>query len=295
MHSSPDISIINRYGQRLKERFSGRVQKVSLHAGLTCPNRDGKVGIGGCTYCNNKSFSPAAKFGHFDISRQINQGIEKLENRYKNVVGYLAYFQTYSNTYGDFEHLKRLYGEALSHPKVIGLCIGTRPDCVDDKILEYLARLNESSPIFLEYGVESVFDESLERINRGHDFKCSEDAITKTAELGIPVGAHLILGFPWETKKQWVESARKLSELQLDSIKLHQLHIVKNTIMGNSYVNEPFPLPSPEEYIDGLSLFLANLNPEISIQRLFAHAPREMLLSTPWRNIHKSLRECCLN
>ncbi|MBT3235177.1 MAG: TIGR01212 family radical SAM protein [Bdellovibrionales bacterium] len=274
-------SIINSYADYLRQLHGERVQKVTVDGGFTCPNRDGLVGVGGCTFCNNASFSPAYSLGQRDLSikEQVERGILRVKQRYRNVNKFVVYFQAYSNTYAPLEQLQRLYQEALDHPQVIGLAIGTRPDCLRPEIVDYLDSIAQVKDITLEIGVESIYDDTLQRINRGHDYRSFEQALTLLAPTKIRVATHLILGFPWESKKMWLESADHLSSLPIDFLKIHQLHIVKGTALGEEYQKEPFSLMTEDEYQELLINFLSRLNPKIVIQRLFGQAPQEMLLS----------------
>ncbi len=270
------------YANYLKSRFGGRIQKITVDAKFTCPNRDGLKSTGGCTFCNNESFGTATKVRDLKISEQVLRGIEFAQKKYKNIKGYLAYFQSYSNTYAPLEQLKDIYEQALDVENVIGISVGTRPDCIDEEKIAYFEKLAIDNEVVIEYGLESMFDETLMRINRCHDYQCFLNAIEMTKNRGIKIGAHLIIGFPWETREQWVHTAKELSKLPIDYLKIHQLHIVKNTLMGNEYKVKPFPLLTKNEYIDAVAEFLCHLNPDIIIERLFASAPKEMTLSEYW-------------
>lgn len=274
--------LYHSYRDHLKKRFKGRIQKVSIDAKFTCPNRDGSKAYGGCTYCNNESFSPATLIRERSVRDQLESGIKFCENRYKNIEGYIAYFQSYSNTYAPLDYLKSIYEEALAVEKVIGLSIGTRPDCIDFEKIQYLSELAKLKDITIEYGLESMYDESLERINRGHNFQCFVDAVNLTKDKGIKIGTHIIIGFPWENEQMWIDTARELSRLPIDYLKIHQLHIVKNTIMGNEYMKKPFRLLSKDEYINVLISFLEHLSPNIVVQRMFGTSPKELTLSEHW-------------
>ncbi len=267
---------INFYSGYMRRVYGERIQKISIEAGFTCPNRDGKVAHGGCTYCNNESFSPMLG-KQLSIQEQISHSITHLTKRYK-VNKFIAYFQSYSNTYAPLEKLKHLYSEALSHPQIIGLAIGTRPDCVDDKILDYIADLATEYDITLEYGLESMSDRTLKQINRGHDFNCFVTALKESQKRNLKVCTHLIIGLPGEDLSHWVKTAQTLSELKIDFLKLHQLHIVKNTVMAYQYQQHPWHLLSEEEYIEILIPFLEHLDNRIVIQRLFGQAPSDLLV-----------------
>ncbi len=279
----------NRFADYQKKIYGERVQKVTVDAGFTCPNRDGSVAKGGCVYCNNESFNPGYNSASKTILRQIDEGIEFLKRRYKNVRKFIVYFQPYSNTYAPLETLKRFYEEALSHPEVVGLTIGTRPDCVDEAKIAYLQELAKSYDITIEYGLESIADDTLRRINRGHDVQCYLDALDLTKNRGIKICTHIIFGFPWEDKTLWLKTADWLSDKPFDFLKIHQLHVVKGTAMEIAYKKNPFPLPEAEEYIDLIIRFLERLNPRIVIQRLFGEAPPRTLVAPHWGMRHTEL------
>ena len=241
----------NNFSTYFKTKFSNRVQKIAVDAGFTCPNRDGSKGHGGCTYCNNDTFNPFYCSPQKSITQQLEEGIAFFSKKYKTQ-SYLAYFQAYSNTYSDISLLKKLYSEALEVEGVIGLVIATRPDCVNNEILDYLEELTENHYIVIEYGLESCFDETLVKINRGHSFHESVEALKNTKNRGIDVGVHIILGLPGESHKMMLQQAEMLSELPFKTLKLHQLQIIKNTLMAKQYKENPenFNLFSYDEYID---------------------------------------------
>ena len=267
----------------LNEHFDGKVQKISLHAGFTCPNRDGSIGVGGCTYCNNQTFSPDYCHTGKSITRQLDEGVAFFARKYPTM-RYLAYFQAYTNTYGELEALKRKYEEALAHPGVVGLIIGTRPDCMPADLLDYLADLSRRTFVLVEYGVESTSDETLRRINRGHDFATSVDAIRRTSAAGVLVGAHMILGLPGESRELMLEHARRLSQLPLDTLKLHQLQLIRHTRMAREYEMRPqdFHLYGVDEYIDLAIDFAERLSPSIAIERFVSQSPAELLIAPNW-------------
>ena len=267
----------------LNEHFDGKVQKISLHAGFTCPNRDGSIGVGGCTYCNNQTFSPDYCHTGKSITRQLDEGVAFFARKYPTM-RYLAYFQAYTNTYGELEALKRKYEEALAHPGVVGLIIGTRPDCMPADLLDYLADLSRRTFVLVEYGVESTSDETLRRINRGHDFATSVDAIRRTSAAGVLVGAHMILGLPGESREMMLKHARSLSQLPLDTLKLHQLQLIRHTRMAREYEMSPqdFHLYGVDEYIDLAIDFAERLSPRIAIERFVSQSPAELLIAPRW-------------
>lgn len=267
----------------LSAHFDGKVQKISLHAGFTCPNRDGSIGVGGCTYCNNQTFSPEYCHTGKSITCQLDEGVAFFARKYPDM-RYLAYFQAYTNTYGEFSELKRKYEEALAHPGVVGIIIGTRPDCMPDVLLSYLSDLSRRTFVLVEYGVESARDETLRRINRGHDFATSVDAIRRTAAAGVAVGAHMILGLPGESRDMILTHADRLSQLPLDTIKLHQLQLIRGTRMAREYELAPgdFHLYDVDEYIDLAIDFAERLSPSIAIERFVSQSPAELLIAPNW-------------
>ena len=284
--------LYNRYNDYLKSQYGERVQKITINGGFTCPNRDGKVGVGGCSYCNNESFSPTWDQQAVDIKKQIENGIKFSKKRYKNVSKFLAYFQPYSNTYAPLSKLKELYQKALSHKEVIGLSIGTRPDCVDQEKIDYLESLvKEGFDITIEYGLETISDKTLKRINRGHDFQSFLNAISLTANRGIKICVHLIIGFPGEDQQLWIETAKILSSLPVNSIKLHHLHLVKDTQLLQEYLKQPFHLMSSEEYIDVVINFLSYLRSDIVVQRLFGEARSNTIYAPIWTESTSALNE----
>jgi radical SAM protein (TIGR01212 family) len=271
----------NSYLGYSKKKYGKRIQKVTVDAGYTCPNRDGTLAKGGCIYCNNASFTPRYTHPETSISQQIEEGIVFLNRRYKTEK-YIVYFQPYSNTYAPLEVLKKHYQEALSVPRVVGLTIGTRPDCIDEEKVSYLAQLAKEYDITIEYGLESISDTTLSKINRCHDFQCFLDAVQMTAKYELKICTHIILGFPWENKQLWLKEADILSALPITFLKIHQLHIVKNTLLGEHYLQEPFSLFSFPDFLDTVITFLEHLNPDIVIQRLAGEAPPNLLLAPRW-------------
>ena len=273
----------NDFSGYFRRKFEGRVQKISVDAGFTCPNRDGSKGTGGCSYCNNQTFSPAYCYLEKSVTAQLTEGINFFSRKYASMK-YLAYFQAYSNTYAPLENLKLLYNEALSHPQVIGLVIATRPDCLTDEILDTLQLLAQKYYIMVEFGVESHMNQSLERINRGHTFEDSVMAIEETAKRKIHNCAHLILGLPGETELDWLNQARVISKLPVENLKLHQLQIHKNTRMYNDYILNPemFTMFTVDGYLELMVQYLELLNPEIVVERFVSEAPDELLVAPKW-------------
>lgn len=261
-----------------------KIQKITITAGFSCPTRDGSRGRGGCTYCNVKSFSPAFALRHKSVTEQLTEGIVFFSRKYPEME-YLAYFQSYTNTYGQVEDCIRLYEEALAHPGVVGIIIGTRPDCMPDELLKYLANLSQRVFVLVEYGVESTLDRTLDRIQRGHDWQTSVDTIMRTHQAGILVGAHLILCLPGESREEILSHADRLSALPISTLKLHQLQIVKGTTMAAEYARDPsvFSLSTEEEYIKLCIDFLSRLREGIVIERFVSQAPLDMLIAPRWR------------
>lgn len=286
-------------------RFGERLQKLVIDAGFSCPNRDGSVGTGGCTYCDNAAFHPNYSTPGKSILEQLEEGIEFHRRRYPHVKHYLAYFQAYSNTYGSLGRLRQVYEEALSHPAVVGIVIGTRPDCIDVEKLDYLAALSQgdvlkewrhgltlaetgealTAPLVsIEYGIESCYDATLRRINRGHDFSCARRAVKETSSRGLEVGAHFILGLPGESRKMMLDECRAISELPLNSVKFHQLQLIKGTRMEQEYAAFPsdFETFSLNEYIDFMVSMLERLRPDLYIERIAGEVPPRFVSKTPW-------------
>ena len=280
----------------LSANFPHRVQKVTINAGFTCPNRDGSKARGGCTYCNNQSFSPRYEKTIKTITEQMREGIDSFLRKYEGVK-YLPYFQSYTNTYGDLKLLTAMYEEALEYPDVVGVVIGTRPDCVSDELLDYLSSLSKKTFVLVEYGVESTLNRTLERVNRQHTYEESVEAIRKTAERGILVGAHMILGLPDETREDILRHADELSKLPLTTIKLHQLQIIKGTKMEEEFQLSPesFDLFSLDEYVDLCVDFVERLRPDFYIERFASQSPKELRVAPHWgvKNVevtHKVLK-----
>jgi radical SAM protein (TIGR01212 family) len=274
----------NAYSNYFRTIYGSRVQKVSIDAGFTCPNRDGTRGTGGCTYCNNDAFNPSYCTPEKSVSQQIEEGIVFHKWRYREASSYLAYFQAYSNTYAPLDRLRELYEEALRYPGVIGLIIGTRPDCMDGEKLEYLKELSDKCYLAVEYGIESCYNKTLERINRGHTFEDAASAVERTAALGINTGAHFILGLPGETREEMLNQVNIISGLPLKSVKFHQLQIIKGTSMEKDFLEHPgdFELFTWEEYLSFIIGFLERLNPAIVVERFTGEAPPRFLSGIGW-------------
>lgn len=273
----------NEFGQWLKAKLGMKVQKISINAGFTCPNRDGSVGIGGCTYCNNQTFNPSYCHTEKSVTQQLEEGKQFFSRKYPEMK-YLAYFQTYTNTYGALSELKRKYEEALNVDGVIGIVIGTRPDCMPDALLDYLEELNRRTFLIVEYGIESTDDKVLQRINRGHDFACTADAVRRTHERGILTGGHIILGLPGESHESLIKTAETLSSLPLDTLKTHQLQLIRGTRMAEEYFATPsdFHLFTVDEYIDTVIDFIEHLRPDIILERFVSQSPASLLAVPGW-------------
>ena len=280
----PDGKRYNSFVGYFKRKYGERLQKIVLDAGFTCPNRDGKVGRGGCTYCDNAAFHPSYSTAGKSLHQQMDEGIGFHKVRYRTTEHYLAYFQSFSNTYAPLERLKALYEEALSHPDVVGIVIGTRPDCVDEEKLDYIAELAKKHVVIVEYGIESCYDRTLGRINRGHDFETARKAVEMTAQRGIDVGAHFILGLPGETKQMMLDSCALINALPIRSVKFHQLQIVKGTRMEKEYAEcpEDFERFSLDEYLDFFTDMLERLRPDLFIERFVGEVPPRFVNETPW-------------
>ena len=277
----------NSYAGYFRRQFGQRVQKLTVDAGFTCPNRDGSLARGGCTYCDNNSFNPSYCVPTKPVGQQIEEGIEFHSRRYRRANKFLVYFQAYSNTYAPLAHLRRLYTEALSRPEIAGLVIGTRPDCVDREKLDLLAELSATHYIAVEYGVESCYDKTLTRINRQHNFECSRRAIEATAARGIKTGIHLIFGLPGESKQQMLDEIGIVSQLPINSIKFHQLQLLKNTRITQEYLSQPedFHLFEVAEYIDFITDVAERLRPDIIIERIAGEVPPKYLAIPSWSSL----------
>lgn len=273
----------NDFAGFLAGEFPFKVQKISVNAGFTCPNRDGTKGFGGCTYCNNQTFNPAYCRNDRSVTLQLEEGKRFFARKYPQMK-YLAYFQAYTNTYGELELLKRMYEEALAVEGVVGLVIGTRPDCMPDSLLDYLEEVNRRTFLLVEYGIESADDRTLERINRGHSFACTEDAVRRTAARGIRTGGHVILGLPGESREDLIKQAERLSELPLTTLKMHQLQLIRGTRMAHEYALHPeeFHLYSADEYIDLVIDYVEHLRPDLILERFVSQSPRELLIAPDW-------------
>lgn len=269
------------YSHWIREQFPFRVQKISVDAGFSCPNRDGRLSSGGCTFCDNKTFNPSYCDRAKSITQQLEEGKAFFAKKYPEMK-YLAYFQAYSNTYAPLEELKRKYEEALAVDDVVGLVIGTRPDCVSDEVLDYLQQLNQRTFLIVEYGIESANDDTLRRINRGHTFDCSRQAIIKAHQRGLLTCGHIILGLPGEDEKEMLHQASTISQLPLDILKLHQLQIIKGTRLAKEYEAHPFHVFSAEEYVNLVIRYVSQLRNDLVLERFVSQSPPDMVIAPKW-------------
>ncbi len=279
-----DTRRFNSYAGYMKRTFGGRVQKLTVDAGFTCPNRDGRVGVGGCTFCNNASFSPGYCIPEKSVIQQINEGITFHEVRYRRAEKYMVYFQAYSNTYAPLDYLMSLYEEALSHPKVVGIAIGTRPDCVDEAKLDYLAHLSEKFYVNLEFGVESCSNKTLKHINRGHTFEQSVWAIKESAKRNLNVGTHFIIGLPGENESDIFAMVNEINRLPISSVKFHQLQVIAGTAMATEYGHSPesFNFYTLDGYLELMVRIVERLRPTIVFERFTGEARPETLIAPIW-------------
>lgn len=269
------------FGTWIRNQLPFRVQKISIDAGFTCPNRDGRIGIGGCIFCDNKSFNPSYCSHKKSITEQLEDGKRFFAKKYPEMK-YLAYFQAYTNTYDTVDKLKQLYEEALKVEDVVGIVIGTRPDCVSSELLDYLEELNKRTFLIVEYGIESCNDDTLRFINRGHDFACTRKAVEETAKRGIYVGGHVIMGLPGEDAAESLRQAPIISSLPLTMLKIHQMQIIKGTRLAKIYKEQPFHLYTVEEYIDLITKYIRLLRSDLVLERFVTQSPPEMLIAPKW-------------
>ena len=273
----------NEFGHYLQEIFPFKVQKITLDGGFTCPNRDGSKGHGGCTYCNNRTFNPAYCHRSKSVTEQMQEGISFFARKYPQM-RYLAYFQAYTNTYGSLDILQKRYEEALSVDGCVGIVIGTRPDCMPAELLAYLQELARRTFVLVEYGIESCNDNTLVRINRGHDYATAVDAVQRTAACGIPVGAHVILGLPGEDRAEIMRQAAELSKLPLTTLKMHQLQLIRGTRMAEEYAECPgdFHLFELSDYVETVVDYVERLHPGLVLERFASQSPKELLIAPDW-------------
>ena len=269
------------YGTWIRSRFPFRVQKISVDAGFTCPNRDGRISTGGCIFCNNRTFNPSYCDSRHSVSQQLEEGKRFFARKYPDMK-YLAYFQAYTNTYASLDRLKALYEEALGVEDVVGIVIGTRPDCISDELLDYLSSLNERTFLIVEYGIESANDLTLQFINRGHTFEQSRQAISKTHQRGILTGGHIILGLPGEDAEESIRQASLISALDLDILKIHQMQIIRGTALERIYEQKPFHIYSVDEYIRLIASYIQHLRKDLVLERFASQSPPELLVAPHW-------------
>lgn len=272
----------NDFGAWIRKQFPDfRVQKISIDAGFSCPNRDGRISSGGCTYCDNRTFNPSYCDRRKSIAEQLEEGKSFFSRKYPDMK-YLAYFQAYTNTYAKVELLRSMYEEALAVPDIVGIVIGTRPDCVSDELLDYLEELSKRTFVLVEYGIESANDVTLRRINRGHDFACSRKAVEKTHARGILTGGHIIIGLPGEDAAESLRQAPIISSLPLDILKIHQMQIIKGTPLAREYAEHPFHVYTVEEYIDVIVKYIQLLRKDLVLERFVSQSPKELLVAPKW-------------
>ncbi len=275
----------NSYRPYIQEKLGYRVNKLSVDMGFTCPNRDGNLAVGGCVYCNNDSFVPPYARARYSMDRQIRNGMEYLRKRFK-AEKFIIYFQSYTNTYDSVEKLERMYRDALAYDDVIGIAVGTRSDCVDEEKLAMFEELAKDTYVCVEYGIESIYDKTLDYMNRGHDYQSVVDAIESSKGRGFEIGAHVIVGMPTETKEQMLRMADEVSSLDIDVFKIHNLHIVRNTQLARMYTEQPFELFGFHEYVNFIVDFLERLSPDMIIERLFTDTPHQLLIAPDWGKSH---------
>lgn len=273
--------LYNDFSHWIRRQFPFRVQKISVDAGFSCPNRDGRLGTGGCIYCNNETFSPAYCNRRKSVTEQLEDGKMFFARKYPDMK-YLAYFQAFTNTYASFDKLKALYEEALGVENVVGIVIGTRPDCVSTDLLDYLQELSSRTFVLVEYGIETTNDETLMFINRGHDFECSRKAVEETKKRGILTGGHVILGLPGEDEQESFRQAGIISSLPLDILKVHQLQVIRGTRLARLYEEKPFHLYSVDEYIHLVAGYIQRLRPTMVLERFVSQSPKNLLLAPKW-------------
>ena len=271
----------NDYGTWIRRQFPYRVQKISIDAGFTCPNRDGRISTGGCIYCDNRTFNPSYCQRRNSVTQQLEEGKRLFAHKYPDMK-YLAYFQAFTNTYAPLAQLKALYQEALQVDDIVGIVIGTRPDCVSDELLDYLAELNQRTFVLVEYGIESTNNDTLLRINRGHSFEQSADAIQRTHQRGLLTGAHIILGLPGEDAAESLRQAPVISSLPIDILKIHQMQIIRGTRLADEFASNPFHIYTVDEYIKLIAEYIQRLRPDLILERFVSQSPKELLIAPHW-------------
>lgn len=271
----------NDFGTWIRTRFPFKVQKISIDAGFTCPNRDGQTGTGGCTYCDNRTFNPTYCDRRKTVSEQLEEGKAFFARKYPEM-RYLAYFQAYTNTYAPISSLATMYEEALCTENVVGIVIGTRPDCINEALLDYLKTLSRRTFVLIEYGIETANNTTLRRINRGHTFECTQRAIEMTHRRGILVGGHIILGLPGEDAAESIRQAPIISSLPLDILKIHQMQIIRGTVLAREYARKPFHIYNVDEYIQLIIDYIARLRKDLILERFVSQSPADLLIAPKW-------------
>ena len=271
----------NDYGTWIRRQFPYRVQKISIDAGFTCPNRDGRISTGGCIYCDNRTFNPSYCQRRHSVTQQLEEGKRFFAHKYPDMK-YLAYFQAFTNTYAPLSQLKALYEEALQVDDIVGIVIGTRPDCVSDELLDYLVELNQRTFVLVEYGIESANNDTLLRINRGHSFEQSQEAIQRTHQRGLLTGAHIILGLPGEDAAESLRQASIISSLPIDILKIHQMQIIRGTRLAEEFAANPFHIYTVDEYIKLIAEYIQRLRPDLILERFVSQSPKELLIAPHW-------------
>ena len=271
----------NDYGTWIRRQFPYRVQKISIDAGFTCPNRDGRISTGGCIYCDNRTFNPSYCQRRHSVTQQLEEGKRFFAHKYPDMK-YLAYFQAFTNTYAPLSQLKALYEEAQQVDDIVGIVIGTRPDCVSDELLDYLAELNQRTFVLVEYGIESANNDTLLRINRGHSFEQSQEAIQRTKQRGLLTGAHIILGLPGEDAAESLRQASIISSLPIDILKIHQMQIIRGTRLAEEFAANPFHIYTVDEYIQLIAEYIQRLRPDLILERFVSQSPKELLIAPHW-------------
>ena len=271
----------NDYGTWIRSRFPFRVQKISVDAGFTCPNRDGRISTGGCIFCDNRTFNPSYCDKRQSIRQQLQEGKRFFSRKYPDMK-YLAYFQAFTNTYAPLSELKSLYEEALEVEDIVGIVIGTRPDCMTDDLLDYLSEINRHTFLIVEYGIESANDTTLRHINRGHSFEQSRQTIERTSQRGILTGGHIILGLPGEDAEESIRQAPLISALKLDILKIHQMQIIRGTQLEKEYTEKPFHVYTIDEYIKLISNYIQYLRKDLVLERFVSQSPQELLIAPQW-------------
>ena len=271
----------NDYGTWIRRQFPYRVQKISIDAGFTCPNRDGRISTGGCIYCDNRTFNPSYCQRRHSVTQQLEEGKRFFAHKYPDMK-YLAYFQAFTNTYAPLSQLKALYEEAQQVDDIVGIVIGTRPDCVSDELLDYLAELNQRTFVLVEYGIESANNDTLLRINRGHSFEQSQEAIQRTHQRGLLTGAHIILGLPGEDAAESLRQASIISSLPIDILKIHQMQIIRGTRLAEEFAANPFHIYTVDEYIQLIAEYIQRLRPDLILERFVSQSPKELLIAPHW-------------